>query len=46
MENTKITQRFFPWKPKSGKPTYSIFIHSDTLFTIQYTYRSPQNPKT
>jgi hypothetical protein len=45
MENTNITQRFFPWKPKPGKPTYSIFIHSDTLFTIQYTYRSQRHPK-
>jgi len=35
----------FPWKPELGKPTYSIFIHSDTLFTIQYTYRSQRHPK-
>jgi hypothetical protein len=45
MENTHITQIFFPWKPKLGKPTYSIFIHSDTFFTIQYTYRRQKHPK-
>jgi hypothetical protein len=35
MKNTKITQRFFPWKPKPGKPTYSIFIHV-FLHCLQY----------
>jgi hypothetical protein len=34
MENTHITHRFFPWKPKPGKPTYSIFIH--TIHCLQY----------
>ena len=34
MANTNITQIFFLWKPKSGKSAYSIFIHHDTLFTI------------
>jgi hypothetical protein len=45
MENTNITQRFFPWKPKPRKPTYSIFIHCVTMFTIQNTYRSQWHPK-
>ena len=46
MENTHITERFFPWKPKPRKPAYTIFIHSDTLFTIQYTLGANdiQNP--
>jgi len=26
MEITNITQRFFPWKPKPGKPSYSILF--------------------
>jgi hypothetical protein len=45
MANANITQRFFPWKPKPGKPAYIIFIHYVTLFTIQYTYRSQWHPK-
>jgi hypothetical protein len=45
MANTNITQRFFTWKPKPGKPAYIIFIHCVTLFTIQYTYRSQRHPK-
>jgi hypothetical protein len=45
MANTNITQRFFTWKPKLGKPAYIIFIHCFTLFTIQYTYRSQRHPK-
>ena len=46
MENTHITHIFFPWKLKPREIAYSIFIHSGTLFTIQYTYRSQQHPKT
>jgi hypothetical protein len=34
MENTHITQRLFPWKPKPGKLTYSIFIHF--IHCLQY----------
>ena len=34
MENTNITQIFFPGKPKPGKPTYSIFIH--IIHCLQY----------
>jgi hypothetical protein len=31
---------FSPGNPNWEKPTYIIFIHHVTLFTIQYTYRS------
>jgi hypothetical protein len=41
MENTHITQRLFPWKPKSGKPTYSIFIH--TIHFLQYNIHIGDN---
>jgi hypothetical protein len=35
MANTNITQRFFTWKPKPGKPTYIILIHI-VLHCLQY----------
>ena len=46
MENTHITQRFPPWKPKLGKPTYSILIHSDNClqYNIHIGANKIQNP--
>ena len=35
----KHYNEIFPLETQIEKTIYSIFIHSDTLFTIQYTYR-------
>jgi hypothetical protein len=45
MEIQTLHRDFSPGNPNHGKPTYIIFIHCVTLFTIQYTYRSQWHPK-
>ena len=45
--NVKYTHytEIFPLETQTGKTNILYIIHSDTLFTIQYTYRSQWHPK-